>query len=168
MKLIITVLTSLMLFACATAPASAANGENTAMFVDLAKSLITGDGGQADSPAESDANITGPVSMPDPTVTAIASLLKLAIAKYPVASSVIGVFVALLPLLQILANWTKNPRDNALLILINKVLQTLTLTPSRNQLNSVKWSKLLTTKPKHWPEEVRTEDARKIYDKIYE
>ena len=165
MKLIITALVSLMLFACATAPVSAANGENTAMFVDLAKSLITDD---SESQSESDANITGPVSAPDPAATAIASLLTLVINKYPVASSILGVFIALLPLLQLLANWTKNPKDNAALIFINKILQTLTLTPSRNQLNSLPWSKLLTTKPKHWSEEVRTEDARKIYQKVYE
>lgn len=168
MKLIITVLTSLMLFACAIAPASAANGENTAMFFDLAKSLITDEPESTGNPGESDANITGPVSLPDPTAAAIASLLTLAISKYPVASSILGVFIALLPLLQLLANWTKNPKDNAALILINKVLQTLTLTRSGNQLNSLPWSTLLTTKPKHWPEEVRTEDARKIYQKVYE
>lgn len=168
MKVITTVLTALVLFACTTAPATAANGENTAMFLDLAKSLITDEPESTESPRESDANITGPVSAPDPAATAIASLLTLAISKYPVASSILGVFIALLPLLQLLANWTKNPKDNAALILINKVLQTLTLTRSGNQLNSLPWSTLLTTKPKHWPEEVRTEDARKIYQKVYE
>ena len=176
MKSIITVIFSMALFACVASPASAANGEKTAFMFGLLDSLVIDnikDKAPATNPdIEEVTQDKAPATTVDDSIDSIdgavvaAALVGLIVNKYPIASTIAALLIALMPLLQLLANSTPNPKDNALLIFINKVLQSLTLTSSKNQINTASWSTLLTTRPKHWPDAIRTEDVLKVNKKV--
>jgi len=67
----------------------------------------------------------------------------------------IGAFLLLLttsmPVLALLANKTANPTDDWVLMLINKILQTVTYNTSTNQPDVLSWKQMLTHKPSSWP-----------------
>ena len=67
----------------------------------------------------------------------------------------IGAFLLLLttsmPVLALLANKTTNPTDDWVLMLINKILQTVTYNTSTNQPNVLSWKDMLTHRPSDWP-----------------
>ena len=166
MRVLITIMMGLMLFACATSPAAASNGENTSALLGLAADLMDGSDtvDASNGYDETNSAITGPVYSADKTpelANVIAGVVSLLMAKHPIGSSIVALLVALMPLLQILANWTKNPRDNAALILINKILQTITLTPSQNQLGVLPWSTMLKVPPSKWPDLIKDTDVIK-------
>jgi len=71
--------------------------------------------------------------------------------KFPVLATILMVLSASLPLLGLIANRTANPTDNWVLILINKILQTLTANSSVNQMDVLPWRVMLTNKPDTWP-----------------
>lgn len=70
----------------------------------------------------------------------------------PTVLTAITLLTMAMPLLMFIANHTKNPHDNALLILLNKILQTLTGGSAKNQADVLRWKTLLTNKPSKWPE----------------
>jgi len=72
------------------------------------------------------------------------------IAANPVVSLVLMGLSASMPLIGFIANRTKNPIDNALLIFLNKVLQTLSFNTSLNQPDVLSWKDMLTNNPKYW------------------
>lgn len=80
----------------------------------------------------------------------------------------IGAFLLLLttsmPVLALLANKTANPTDDWVLMLINKILQTVTYNTSTNQPNVLSWKDMLTHRPSSWPwlvqDKVLNETAR--------
>mgnify|MGYP006094240577 CR=1 FL=1 len=180
MKSIITVMITMALFACASSPALAANGEKTAFMFGLLDSLVINKATDStvanDKETEKETTVNDSVlAAPKPVTDSnhnadgalvAAALVGLVVNKYPIGSTVVALLIALMPLLQLLANSTPNPKDNALLIFINKVLQSLTLTSSKNQINTASWSTLLTTRPKHWPDAIRTEDVLKVHKKV--
>ncbi len=67
----------------------------------------------------------------------------------------VGAFLLLLttsmPVLALLANKTANPTDDWILMLINKILQTVTYNTSTNQPNVLSWKDMLTHRPNDWP-----------------
>ncbi len=88
----------------------------------------------------------------------LAQFLIARISDHPVIALTLAGLTASQPLLALIANKTDNPHDNRALILINKVLQTLTYGTSKNQPDVPTWKELLTNKPSVWPElvEVKT------------
>jgi len=73
------------------------------------------------------------------------------IAENPTVSLVLLGLSASMPLIGFIANRTKNPIDNAVMIFLNKVLQTLAFNTSTNQPDVLSWSEMLSNKPKYWP-----------------
>ncbi len=73
------------------------------------------------------------------------------ISANPVIAVPLLALSSALPLISLIANRTKNPLDNALLIFINKVLQTLTFNSSTNQPDVLSWTQMLTNHPRDWP-----------------
>jgi hypothetical protein len=78
------------------------------------------------------------------------------IADNPVLSLFLLGLSSVMPLIGFIANRTANPIDNALLILINKVLQTLSFNASKNQPDVLSWTEMLTNKPSQWPDILAT------------
>lgn len=75
-----------------------------------------------------------------------------------------------MPLLGFIANQTKNPIDNAVLIFLNKVVQTLTFNSSKNQADVLSWLDMLTNKPSKWPSMLESQIAGKsleLQDRIF-
>ena len=94
--------------------------------------------------------------------TAEAYLLQLVvdrIAANPTASIVLLGLTASQPVLGFIANRTSNPIDNAFLILLNKILQTLTYNSSKNQPDVLDWKVMLTNKPSTWPDLIESKSA---------
>ncbi len=62
------------------------------------------------------------------------------------------------PFLGFIASRTKNPIDNMILILLNKILHTLSYSTSDNQPDVLSWREMLTNWPASWPSliEVKT------------
>jgi hypothetical protein len=74
------------------------------------------------------------------------------IALNPLISVLLLGLSASMPLIGFIANRTKNPIDNAVMILINKILQTLAFNTSTNQPDVLPWKVMLSNKPYKWPE----------------
>jgi len=70
---------------------------------------------------------------------------------YPNIGAFLLLLTASMPVLALLANKTANPTDDWVLILINKILQTLTYNTSTNQPNVLSWKDMLTHRPSDWP-----------------
>lgn len=78
------------------------------------------------------------------------------IAANPVLSlSMLGLSFAM-PFIGFIANRTANPIDNAVLIFINKVLQTLSFNGPKNQPDVLSWQDMLTNKPSLWADILAT------------
>lgn len=78
------------------------------------------------------------------------------IADNPVLSLFLLGLSSAMPLIGFIANRTANPIDNALLILMNKVLQTLSFNASKNQPDVLSWTEMLTNRPSTWPDILAT------------
>lgn len=83
-------------------------------------------------------------------------IVMIKIAENPVLSLVLLGLSSAMPLIGFIANRTSNPIDNALLILINKVLQTLSFNGPKNQPDVLSWYEMLTHKPSLWPDLLAT------------
>ncbi len=79
-----------------------------------------------------------------------------AIAANPTLSLLLMGLSLLTPFIGFIANRTANPIDNALLILINKILQTLSFNGPKNQPDVLSWQDMLTNKPSAWPDLLAT------------
>ena len=84
------------------------------------------------------------------------------IAANPTWSIILLGVTASQPLLGFIANRTSNPIDNAFLILLNKILQTLTYNSSKNQPDVLDWKVILTNKPSSWPNLLAIKSATDI------
>lgn len=71
---------------------------------------------------------------------------------YPKVGAFLLLLSMLMPPLALLANKTNNPTDDWVLILINKLLQTVTYGTSTNQPDVLSWSQMLTHRPSAWSE----------------
>ena len=80
------------------------------------------------------------------------------IADNPLLSLLLMGLTLATPFLGFIASRTKNPIDNIILILLNKILHTLSYSTSDNQADVLSWRTMLTNKPKKWPDliEVKT------------
>ncbi len=97
--------------------------------------------------------------------TAEAYLLQLVvdrIAANPTASMILLGLTASQPVLGFIANRTNNPIDNWLLILLNKILQTLTYNSSKNQPDVLDWKVMLMNKPSSWAGLIEVKSATDI------
>ncbi len=84
------------------------------------------------------------------------SVLVAAVQANPHYTLVMGATTVAMPVIGWLANRTDNPIDNAIMIGINKVVQTLAMNSSRNQPNVLSWKQMLTNKPSTWPALLRS------------
>ncbi len=66
------------------------------------------------------------------------------------------------PLLGFIASHTKNPIDNAVWILLNKILQSLSYSSSKNQPDVLSWKVMLSNKPSSWPDLIAVKAATDI------
>lgn len=73
------------------------------------------------------------------------------IMEHPVLALVLTALSAAMPLLGLIANQTKNPIDNAALIFLNKLVQTLTFATSKNQPDVLSWRQMISNRPSSWP-----------------
>ncbi len=96
------------------------------------------------------------------TTEFLAQFLIERIADNPGLSIILMTLSAGMPLLGLLANRTSNPIDNAMLILLNKILQTLTANSSRNQPDVLSWKVMLTNRPTSWPDLMAVKTASDI------
>ena len=81
------------------------------------------------------------------------------IAANPAVSMFLLGLTASQPVLGFIANRTSNPIDNIFLILLNKILQTLTYNSSKNQPDVLDWKVMLTNKPSTWPDLIESKSA---------
>lgn len=70
--------------------------------------------------------------------------------EHPVVALTLTGLSLAMPFIGWLANQTKNPVDNAVLIFINKLLQTFVFNTSKNQPDVLSWKELLTNSPMRW------------------
>jgi len=84
------------------------------------------------------------------------------IAENPRWSMLLGAVTVLTPLLGIIASHTKNPIDNAVWILLNKVLQSLSYSTSKNQPDVLSWRVMLTNRPTSWADLIAVKAATDI------
>lgn len=73
------------------------------------------------------------------------------IADNPFLSLLLTGLVVFTPVLGFIASHTKNPIDNAVWILLNKILQSLSYSSSKNQPDVLSWKAMLTHWPTSWP-----------------
>ncbi|MEY8247317.1 MAG: hypothetical protein RPT11_02950 [Bermanella sp.] len=92
------------------------------------------------------------------------SLLVAAVQANPQSASIVAVLGLAMPLLAWVANRTANPIDNALLIALNKLMQTVVINPATNQPDVLSWKDMLTNKPKHWPALLRSKMSQASQD----
>lgn len=92
------------------------------------------------------------------------SRLNALLDDYPNFGAFLLLLTASMPVLALLANKTPNPTDDWVLMLINKILQTVTYNTSTNQPNVLSWKEMLTHRPSSWPwlvqDKVLNETAR--------
>ncbi|MEY8204171.1 MAG: hypothetical protein RPR40_03765 [Bermanella sp.] len=77
--------------------------------------------------------------------------LVAAIQANPHYTLIVGGISAAMPAIAWVANRTSNPIDNAFLIALNKLLQTLTGNTAHNQPTVLSLKQMLTNKPSAWP-----------------
>lgn len=73
------------------------------------------------------------------------------LGRHPNIGAFLLLLTSLMPVLALLANKTANPTDDWILMLINKILQTVTYNTSTNQPNVLSWKQMLTHRPSSWP-----------------
>ncbi|MEY8205402.1 MAG: hypothetical protein RPR40_10040 [Bermanella sp.] len=100
----------------------------------------------------------------------LAAGLTSMISARPVLATFLVALPVYFPLLGFIANRTANPLDNAMLILINKILQTLTANSSKNQPDVLSWAVMLTNKPTIWSDLIAAKagsDISKLKHKLF-
>ena len=75
--------------------------------------------------------------------------------EYPLLSVMLTILAACCVVLGPIANLTPNPKDNAWLILLNKLAQLLTFGTAKNQPDVLTALEMVTNKPKDWPSLIR-------------
>lgn len=75
--------------------------------------------------------------------------------EYPWLGILLTLLAACVVVLGPIANLTPNPKDNAWLILLNKLAQLLTFGTAKNQPDVLTALEMVTNKPKHWPDLIR-------------
>ncbi len=84
------------------------------------------------------------------------------ISDNPLLSLLFMALTVFTPLLGFIASHTKNPIDNAVWILLNKILQSLSYSSSKNQPDVLSWKVMLTNKPASWPDLITVKAATDI------
>ena len=92
------------------------------------------------------------------------ALLVAKVQAHPQYALFVGALSAAMPVIGWVANYTSNPIDNAFLIALNKVLQTLVTNSSRNQPDVLSWRAMFTNKPSQWPALLKQQMAREGFD----
>jgi hypothetical protein len=84
------------------------------------------------------------------------------IADNPFLSLLLMGLTLATPLLGFIASRTKNPIDNMILILLNKILHSLSYSTSDNQPDVLSWKVMLTNNPAKWPGLIEVKAATAI------
>ncbi len=84
------------------------------------------------------------------------------IADNPGLSMLLMSVTVLTPVLGLIASHTKNPIDNAVWIFLNKVLQSLSYSTSKNQPDVLSWRVMLTNRPTSWADLIAVKAATDI------
>ncbi len=96
----------------------------------------------------------------------LSPILITAIKNSPQAAMVVGGISALMPFISLVANRTANPIDNAVMILLNKLLQTLAFNSAHNQPDVLSWPQMLTNKPSSWADLLRDKLSVKASEQV--
>ncbi len=84
------------------------------------------------------------------------------IADNPLLSLLFMGLTVFTPVLGSIASHTKNPIDNAVWILLKKILHSLSYNSSKNQPDVLSWKVMLSNKPSSWPDLIEVKTATGI------